>query len=167
MADIKESVLGFISKMDNYNIPKWEELPELELYMDQVVVLINKYLGGFGMSSLTSSMINNYVKLKAVPAPHKKRYNRIHLAYLLMICSLKYTLSIPQIQKIIPIYETEEEVRCLYNNFFLNHKKTIDYLSGQFKAAFEVCDDEYGLIVRAALSSGFAKLFTEDYLKSF
>ena len=50
-------------------IPSWEQLPAIELYMDQVIILLNKYVNT--NIPITQSMVNNYVKLKAVPAPVK------------------------------------------------------------------------------------------------
>ena len=49
---------------DKCSLPTWNELPDIEVYMDQVITLINKYIGGFapdGDTLLTPSMINNYV----------------------------------------------------------------------------------------------------------
>jgi hypothetical protein len=69
---------------------------------------------------VTSSMINNYVKLKIMPPPVKKRYSKVHIAYLLMISSLKQTLSISHIQKVIPCPIAEEEVRKIYESFVQN-----------------------------------------------
>ena len=82
-------------RMADYRLPRWEELPDLELYMDQVLSLVERYLGdypGFEERRLTASMVNNYVKMGVMPPPVKKRYSRVHLAYLLMICLLKAAL---------------------------------------------------------------------------
>ena len=57
-------------------LPLWQEIPDIPLYMDQVLSLIGQYLSGLPGASakeLTSSMVNNYVKMGAVPAPVKKR----------------------------------------------------------------------------------------------
>ena len=68
---------GLFQSIQNLHLPRYEELPEFELYMDQVVVLMQKYLEpamGKGTDrSITPSMINNYVKQGAIPAPQKKR----------------------------------------------------------------------------------------------
>ena len=76
-------------------LPRWEELPDLDLYMDQVLSLIHRYLGREESPDgkvLTSSMVNNYVKMRLMPAPEKKKYSRVHLAYLIAICVLKTSL---------------------------------------------------------------------------
>ena len=166
MSDLKEKITEWADGMERFRMPLWEELPELELYMDQVVVLLNKYLIGYGTATVTPSMINNYVKLKALPAPNKKRYNRIHLAYLLMICSLKYTLSITQIQKIIPVYDNEKDVLDLYRDFAGNYKKSVGYLGEQLKAAMGLYDNNgFDIIISGAVTSGIIKLFAEELIK--
>lgn len=57
-------------------LPRWEELPELELYMDQVITLVDRYLSPLMEDEkhqlLSSAMVNNYVKHKLVPPPVKK-----------------------------------------------------------------------------------------------
>ena len=90
-------------KLAAHKLPRWESFPDIELYMDQVVAVMEKALELYNKSGseesklITPSIINNYVKLKIIPAPHKKRYNREHLAYLVMICILKQTLAISSI----------------------------------------------------------------------
>ena len=92
----KENMQSAFEKLEKTKeqstIPSWEQLPAIELYMDQVIILLNKYVNT--NIPITQSMVNNYVKLKAVPAPVKKRYGKIHLAYLIIFCTLKQTLSI-------------------------------------------------------------------------
>lgn len=88
----------------NHSIPKWADLPEIDLYMDQVIVLMEKYLSNSETPDgklITPSMINNYVKLGIMPAPVKKKYSREHLAYLMIICSLKQVMPISNIKCII------------------------------------------------------------------
>ena len=61
----------------NFHCPRWKELPEIDLYMDQVVSILEKYLSVFmeyeGEKIITPTMINNYVKQKVVDPPIKKR----------------------------------------------------------------------------------------------
>ena len=104
----------------NIRLPRWTELPDLELYMDQVLGLIDRYLSaypGFDGKGLTASMVNNYVKLGAMPAPVKKKYTRAHLAYLIVICLLKASLPIASIQRIVS-HELEDATEAeMYDRF--------------------------------------------------
>jgi DNA-binding transcriptional MerR regulator len=116
-------------KIVKHKLPYWEELPEIDLYMDQVIVLMEKYLS-FHKSDedtkiITSSMINNYVKLGIMPAPVKKKYSREHIAYLIIICCLKQALPISDIKGLIEsrvkrtsIAETLNFFSDLYDSVF-------------------------------------------------
>ena len=69
-----------------FHIPRWDELPGIDLYMDQVIALIHSSLGKFfaliGLPPLTKSMINNYVKDGLLSRPEHKKYGKDHLAIL-------------------------------------------------------------------------------------
>lgn len=142
------STFNELEKMlTDYSLPLWDELPDIELYMDQVVSIISKYLSIYSETIgaekiVTPSMINNYVKLGTVPAPVKKKYSRVHLAYLLIICTLKQTLDIATIQKIIPVGIDEETVRSTYNSFVKNQHKAFSYVVENVRA---VADPILGL----------------------
>ena len=78
-----------------YELPSYKELPTVPLYMEQVVGYINKTLAPLSPHDseiLTSYMVNNYVKAKIIKEPERKKYNEVHLGYLLAICSLKNCL---------------------------------------------------------------------------
>ena len=83
-----EAFQEWIRGIEEHALPGWEAFPSLELYMDQVIALINQYLEVFEADReekdyvVTAAMVNNYVKMKIVPAPVKKRYTKVHLAYL-------------------------------------------------------------------------------------
>ena len=106
--------------LGGHRLPRWEELPNLELYMDQVLALIDRYLGtypGFDSKKLTASMVNNYVKQELIPAPVKKRYTREHVARLVMICVLKNVLPISAIQELISAALNHQSTEILYDGF--------------------------------------------------
>jgi len=90
--------------LKNIHLPRWEEFPQFDLYIDQVIAFVNEHLSIFNPSQdtlITPSMINNYVKNGVLPAPVKKKYNREHLAKLLIICIEKRMLSIADIAETI------------------------------------------------------------------
>lgn len=113
--------------LQEYELPAWDMLPGIELYMDQVIVLLTQYLNFLpreeGADNVaTPAMINNYVKMKILPPPVKKRYSRVHLAYLIMVCMLKQALGIAPVQQILPYGAPEEQVRATYDAFVCAHK---------------------------------------------
>lgn len=83
---------------------RWAELPQIALYMDQVLLVINSALAPLmagGGSAVTATMINNYVKMKLAEPAEKKKYNRSHMARFVMICLLKKVLSMQEIAAIL------------------------------------------------------------------
>ena len=106
------------------SIPRWEELPDLDLYMDQVLSYINSRLEPLSIGEektvLTSSMVNNYVKTNIVKPPVKKHYKRYHLAYLFVVMLMKRCFSLSEIGDLIRIYsdiENPERIARDYNKF--------------------------------------------------
>ena len=78
--------------------PHWQLLPDIGLYMDQVVTLMERvfeYMPGAG--AVTKSMVNNYVKAGLIRRPSGKKYDRDQLAQLIMISVLKQALSMEEI----------------------------------------------------------------------
>ena len=117
------------------HIPRWNELPEIDLYLDQVVTFIDKYLSNYisekdengDTKLITKTMINNYVKQKVLEAPIKKKYNRTNLAYLIIICILKQVYSISDISKLIKIGIRNTPIDVAYNRFCDFLESSIDF----------------------------------------
>ena len=58
----------------DYHLPEWDSIPDLGLYMDQVVALVTRYLDVLHQANkddpiITPSTVNNYVRMKVMPAP--------------------------------------------------------------------------------------------------
>jgi len=171
MAEIQKTQTQ-LATIEPYELPTWEALPRFDLYMDQVITLMEEYLSLYKKPTdklITPSMINNYVKLGVIPKPYKKRYNRIHLAYLVMVCSLKQILSISDIQKLLPLSLSETEIESAFNAF-RDAQKQISYrvikeigdfqktLSEKENATFS---DFFQKAVQVALTGNIYKLLSE------
>lgn len=162
--EFAERIKEWNKKLEEHSLPKWEELPVFELYMDQVIVLVNQYLTILEMGEervLTPSMINNYVKQKTLLPPVKKKYSRVHVAYLIMICILKQSLSIAMIQKILPINEIGEGIADIYNEF-------VEIQSKKFLEVTKEVEDRYNtecfsdkLIMEIAVSANVHNIIAE------
>ena len=151
-------------KISVHTLPLWDELPVFELYMDQVIVLVNKYLAILENGEervLTPSMINNYVKQKTLPPPVKKRYSRVHVAYLIMICILKQSLSISTIQKILPVEELGENISDIYMSFVKIQKQKFSDVTDEIKKMYESEDFSDRLVMEVAISANVHKIVAE------
>lgn len=167
----------FISKlarwqkyMEQYRLPCWDELPDMELYIDQVVTLVSRYLDLIPHDPenpvITQSIINNYVRLKLMPAPVRKRYSRRHLAYAILLCAMKQSLTLTEIQKLLPSDLEEEQLRTFYNEFVERMFQTAQVFIDQVNAVATqqlVPENENGctnLILHSVVSSVLYKLLT-------
>lgn len=88
-------------QMLSYHCPRWDEWPGIDLYMDQVIGLLEENVSIFYPASpakiVTPMMINNYVKQKIIMPSKNKRYQREHLACLYVVFLLKSVLGLPDI----------------------------------------------------------------------
>ena len=105
--------------LNTFRLPDWDQIPNLGLYMEQIILLLRQYLDYLPPELkeeeyITSAAINNYVRTKIMPEPIKKRYYRVHIAYLLVICTLKQGLSIGLIQKLPD--QSLAEARAIFEN---------------------------------------------------
>ena len=102
-----------------YTAPDWRDFPDLDLYMDQVISVLNKMLTPVSESevAITSTMINNYVKQKLIPPPQNKKYNREHLASLFMIFHFKRFMQLSDIARLLEHMIAERGVEGAYENF--------------------------------------------------
>lgn len=142
MNEIQEEMKKFSEDILNFHIPRWEELPDIELYMDQVVTFIEKGFSFFSNSTnekiITPSMINNYVKLNLIPKPVKKRYNKTHLAYLIAISILKHVFTIQEIRDGIHFQAELNGEKIAYNTFCVEQEGALKNLIKQLNLGSEV-----------------------------
>lgn len=180
----KELIAGKLRRWEkylgSYRLPDWEELPDIGLYMEQVVTLLKGYLNYLPPELeeeqfITPAAINNYVRKKIMPEPVRKKYYRVQIAYLIMICTLKHCLSIPTLQMMLPRGMTEAEVEHTYTAYVNRHRIASDFYVRQVREAAAgildqqsyselATDDTTDLIVSAAVISGFSRLLAEKLL---
>ena len=173
MADketLRRQLLSWDEALSKYSLPAWKSFPALPLYMDQVVFLLNQYLAMLPEQAeekqVTPAMINNYVKLRIVPPPVKKRYGRTHLAYLVVVCVCKQTLNTGDIKKLMPLSLSEEEAREVYARFIEAFEDVRqDFRAGVRRAAEPVFSEADApvthLLFRTAVAANLAKQVTE------
>ena len=106
-------------RMRSVHLSRIREMPRIELYPDQLLTLVSQELEFMevpGETLVTGSMVNNYVKQGVIPAPHKKRYTRRHVAALLFVCALKRVFSIAQVTTLAAmIWTSELDLESLYD----------------------------------------------------
>jgi len=108
-----------------FSYPKWEEIPSINLYLDQVLLYVNQICPPASPDKekgLTASMVNNYVKHGYISKPEKKKYQRKQIARLIAITTLKSVFSMQEIAQTLNTLHTDTNSEELYNAF-------VDYMN--------------------------------------
>lgn len=106
----QEELVGF-------SLPRYSQIPDIGLLLEQTVRLINGYLEPLGSVSLTSSMVSNYVKHGIIERAVKKQYGRDQLAYLVFIAIAKTALSLDDIARLIELQRGYCALELAYDRF--------------------------------------------------
>lgn len=144
--DLINSILESVSRIDHI---RPEDIPNIELYMDQVTTFMDEHLKVSKRYSqdkiLTKTMINNYAKNHLLPAPEKKKYSKEHLLLLVFIYYFKNIISIGDIETMLnPITEKYFKkdgkigLQEIYSRVFGMEKEQIEKLKESLAEEYEV-----------------------------
>lgn len=136
----EEYIKGLIDSLKDVRYIMPDDIPNIDLYMDQVTTFMDKHLKSSKRYSedklLTKTMINNYTKNELLPPPNKKKYNKEHMFLLIFIYYFKNILSINDIQSIFnPLteryYKDDSKVKLesIYEEIFRLQKDQTDALT--------------------------------------
>ncbi len=132
----------------------WDNIPEMELYMDQVLGLMKEqHLGLDGDDKLTASMVNNYIKKGVLPRARGKRYTKNHIAYLTAIGLFKRVLSVSETDALLKDQLEEQEMEDFY-------KKLLRALDHEFNRVGNALHQDMD---REELSDAILKLAISSY----
>lgn len=143
--EILNQIMDYISSMKHI---KPEDIPNIELYMDQVTTFMNAQLESSKRypedKILTKTMINNYAKNHLLPAPNKKKYTKEHLLMLIFIYYFKSFLSMSDIQALLnPLSEhyfqgeNTFNIEDIYQEVFSMEKEQLEYLKENIAKKYE------------------------------
>lgn len=147
----KDELINLINELSLLDDIKLTDIPDMNLYMEQVTTLIDDKLGHLKRSEedkiLTKTMINNYTKSGILMPPKNKKYNKQHIILLVLIYYLKQILTINDIHALLsPILndmETLEDdvisINDIYNTF-------LEIKQNEFKDYTDIFSNQFGLI---------------------
>ena len=127
-----------LKDVENISDLKAADIPSLDLYMDQIMTLFDVNLANNKRHEddklLTKTMINNYSKEGLLKPIKGKKYSKDHILQMLMIYSLKNTVSIQEIKKVLqPYHEQTEKIEPIYNQFLDVKKETSQQLTNKIQ----------------------------------
>lgn len=159
----KELLENIIEKESQKSSLVSKDIPDLDLYMDQIMTLFETHLANNKKNEedklLTKTMINNYSKAKVITPVKGKKYTKEQIIQMLIIYQLKNNLSIQEIKELLaPIYESDTDLSLLYDYFIdikqvMNQQlqKLIQQILEDFNLQIENQEDFFLLV--ASLSS--------------
>ena len=139
--DNEESIMYIISKLRDIDYINPEDIPNIDLYMDQVTTFMDARLASCKRSDddkiLTKTMINNYTKNNLLPPPEKKKYSKDHLILLTMIFYLK---------NIISINDIDTALSPLIKDYFNDGNNSLEEIFKLFIQYMKDTDDNQSII---------------------
>ena len=153
-SDTKDMLTSILDSISRITYIKPEEIPGIDLYMDQVTTFMEKHLSSSRRHEddkiLTKTMINNYAKNNLLPPPVKKKYSKEHLLMLTFIYYLKNILSINDIQTLLrPLSENyfhgngNLDMTQLYNEIMNLELKQIEPLAKDVTKKYKLACDSF------------------------
>ncbi len=114
-----------------FHLPRYEEIPNVGLYLEQTTKYIAEYLAPLQDGAITPSMISNYVKKGLVANPVKKQYNREQIAYLIFIAVAKSVVSMEDIRLLIHLQNRTYSPQRAYDYFCEELHNALSYVFGR------------------------------------
>ena len=114
----------------DFRLPKYRDLPDMGLYLEQTAKYLNVYLNSLGCGEITTSMISNYVKKGFIAAPVKKQYYADQIAHLMVIAIVKNVVSMENIGKLFKIQEKLYPAHRAYDYFCDELENCLMYIFG-------------------------------------
>ena len=158
-----------IAQISEFRMPRYREIPDVGLYLDQTVKYMNRYLAPLGCMEITTSMVSNYVKQRLIPAPQKKVYTAEQLARLMFIAAVKPVVPLEGLRLMFGIQEGSYALCTAYDYF-------CDEFENMLFAAFGVAPAAQGLgetrsaakdLLRNTVSAIVNKIYLDRYLSDY
>lgn len=157
-----------------FTLPRWNDFPDDMMFNKDMAKFVNEALSDIleEENLVTNTKIQNYVKWDMLPKPIGRKYDRTHLAMLMVITILKEVLSIPEVKKGIDLslnlmtpqqaYDTFVDI---YEEAFKNIQNTIDEGDGKFQVR-GFSSTAKSLAIDAAVYSLALKFFAKEVLRA-
>ena len=150
----------------HFRLPRYEEIPNVGLYLEQVTKYISEYLDPIQEGALTASMISNYVKKHLIDNPVKKQYSRDQIAYLIYIAVAKNVLSLDALINFIDLQKRTYTVQRAYDYFCQQFENLLQFtfeLTDTVELGFDDAGDEKRLLYSCVVAVT-QKLYLEKCL---
>lgn len=168
---VQEKMEEITAEIQAFRMPRYEELPRMNLYLEQIIEEVVYILGPiYGDNRqnkwITRTMVGNYVKQGLLPRPVGKKYTKEHIAYLLYISIAKQVLSIEEIHRLLEIQREAYPIELAYNylcNEFENALQVIFQRKDLCPPTYQTSDIEANVFRSTVIAVGYA-IYTRKML---
>lgn len=169
MEQWKDEVRGIAREMTGAPQLDRGEIPDIEIYMDQLTTYLDKRLGFYnreeGTPFVTRSMVNNYSKAGLLPPTVSKRYSQVHIMILSLVCQLKRLFTIQDLGRLLSFLAEEKEgVEELYRHFLTAQKEAFAETPAMAEQLLSALEEGEEAEVKAALVTQLAVRAQRDLL---
>ena len=154
--------------LQDFRLPRYQEIPDVGLYLEQAA----KYIGGcvspLGDMALTSSMISNYVKKGLIASPMKKQYGRDQIAYLIFIAICKSVLSLDALDAFLQIQRQTYPLQKAYDYFVREFESLLMFTFELTDTAdmFPETSSDGKRLLYTCIIAAVQKVYLEKYLEA-
>ncbi len=127
--------------LKDFRLPRYNEIPDVGLYLEQATKYVCGYLAPLGEFSLTPSMISNYVKKGLIANPVKKQYSREQIAYLFFIAVAKSVLSLDALTGFIKVQQNSYTLPKAYD-YFVEQMEELLFFTFEMKDTMELVGED-------------------------
>ena len=162
----QETKQSIAASVQNFRLPRYQEIPNVGLYLEQAAKYVGGYVSPLGEVSLTPSMISNYVKKKLITNPVKKQYYRDQIADMFFIALAKSVLSLDALARFIRLQQQTYPLETAYDYFCDELENLLQYICGLRETPARVgsTDSQEKELLRTALLSITYKIYLDQYL---
>ena len=125
----------------NFRLPRYHEIPDVGLYLEQTAKYISEYLAPIDKSCLTPSMVSNYVKKGLISNPVRKQYNREQIAYLIFIAIAKNVMSLDGLINFISLQKRTYSLQIAYDYFCEQFESTL-FFTAEVKDTMDIVGED-------------------------
>lgn len=149
----------------DFRLPRYADLPQVELYLDQTTAYISDRLAVLGDVKLTSSMISNYVKHRLIRRPIKKKYAADQIAELFFIAVAKNVMQLSDLKVAIELQHQTYSTAVAYDYFVAELEDILPYVFGLSSKLTEIEHDhnEYQRMLRNIIMAVCYKAYIDKY----
>ena len=152
----------------DFHLPRYQEIPDVGLYLEQAAKYIGNCLSPLGDTALTGSMISNYVKKGLIANPVKKQYSRDQIAYLIFIAICKSVLSLDALDAFLRLQRQSYALQRAYDYFVREFESLLLFTFELTDTAdmFPETSSDGKRLLYTCIIAAVQKVYLEKYLEA-